>query len=752
MNFVQELGAGNKKFLLLLSASDHRLVVARFDLPEAHRVMSRRAGRPENHRLVDAAGLACDPIKREEYQNRITDELSTSSTLMSGASPGEQWSSAAQIMEKAAKAIVGTRKVFRNPHGLDSVLAELSEKMRVLRLQIVNSQNNNTRLLLRTERNRISHQLRRRARECAASRIDKKVQEIENLKDGARMFQAVRMLRSNQHQSPVILDCHGKIIAQPDEMAKKIADHFHSAFTDDSQQPVTSEDIPKGPLDNPIVPGEVAKAARRLKNNKAAGPDHLPAELFKYAPADLHSHLATLYNRSIEEGQHMTMGEGVLIPIQKSGKPKGPASSLRPIVLLNVVRKLLSLIVLSRINGKVQKYVSSAQSGFRPGRSTADVVWSPRWLAARCQHVQWNVGILGIDMSKAFDTISRRKLLTILESFLGSDEVRIIQLLITNTTLKARVKHAESSAFPTTTGTPQGDSLSPVLFIIYLEAALREVIANLPPRPVHDTDLGLPLLLGYADDVDFISTSPEYLDTILALVDDRLGKWDLRVNQSKTERTSICRSKDRVAEEWRRTRKLGSLIGDREDVARRIQLASVSFKKVWSMWMRGHIISESLRVRVYNAFILPILLYNSGTWGLTPVQMRNIDTFHRRQLRIVIGVRYPQIITNADLYRRTGSQPVSALIRLARLKLLGHICRLPGEAPAQEAMSAYYVREGGEKRFRGRPPSTLPIVLAIELSRANISLKSTQDLQTLRKSARDRKEWHAIIQKIVSSS
>ena len=98
-------------------------------------------------------------------------------------------------MEKAAKAIVGTRKVFRNPHGWDSVLAELSEKMRVLRLQIVNSQNNYTRLLLRTERNRISHQLRRRARECAASRIDKKIQEIENLKDGARMFQAVRMLR-----------------------------------------------------------------------------------------------------------------------------------------------------------------------------------------------------------------------------------------------------------------------------------------------------------------------------------------------------------------------------------------------------------------------------------------------------------------------------------------------------------------------------------------------------------------------------
>ena len=48
-------------------------------------------------------------------------------------------------------------------------------------------------------------------------------------------------------------------------------------------------------------------------------------------------------------------------------------------------------------------------------------------------------------------------------------------------------------------GTPQGDSLSPVLFIVYLETALREI------REINKTEEGIPTEMAYADDVDFIS-------------------------------------------------------------------------------------------------------------------------------------------------------------------------------------------------------------------------------------------------------
>ena len=68
-----------------------------------------------------------------------------------------------------------------------------------------------------------------------------------------------------------------------------------------------------------------------------------------------------------------------------------------------------------------------------------------------------------------------------------------------------------SELFSTTLGTPQEDSLSPVLFIIYLEAALRDFRIAAPPKSLKDAHL--PPETIYADDVDFISHSQTWLQT-----------------------------------------------------------------------------------------------------------------------------------------------------------------------------------------------------------------------------------------------
>ena len=91
----------------------------------------------------------------------------------------------------------------------------------------------------------------------------------------------------------------------------------------------------------------------------------------------------------------------------------------------------------------------------------------------------------------------------ILETFLNESELRMIRQLLADTTLEPRLTKGSYAAFNTTIGTPQGDSLSPVLFIVYLEAALRDQRQMLPQRPQMDIDL--PLDIAYADDVDFES-------------------------------------------------------------------------------------------------------------------------------------------------------------------------------------------------------------------------------------------------------
>ena len=82
---------------------------------------------------------------------------------------------------------------------------------------------------------------------------------------------------------------------------------------------------------------------------------------------------------------------------------------------------------------------------------------------------------MGIDMSSAFDTIDRQKLVDIVESFLDEDEARIIRRLLSNTTLEVRVKGAETTPFISNIGSPQGGSISGPLFEIYFENSLREV-------------------------------------------------------------------------------------------------------------------------------------------------------------------------------------------------------------------------------------------------------------------------------------
>ncbi|GFR88005.1 very-long-chain enoyl-CoA reductase [Elysia marginata] len=76
-------------------------------------------------------------------------------------------------------------------------------------------------------------------------------------------------------------------------------------------------------------------------------------------------------------------------------------------------------------------------------------------------------------MTSAFDTINRSKLIDICETFLEEDEIRIIRTLLSNTSLELLCGQT-SKTIPTLVGSPQGDGLSPTLFIMYLREPLKK--------------------------------------------------------------------------------------------------------------------------------------------------------------------------------------------------------------------------------------------------------------------------------------
>ena len=107
------------------------------------------------------------------------------------------------------------------------------------------------------------------------------------------------------------------------------------------------------------------------------------------------------------------------------------------------------------------------------------------------------------------------------------------------TKLKVRVKSTYSAEFETTIGSPQGDSLSPVLFTCYLAAAISSVrrSSTRPNPPI--SPLGIPLEMEYADDVDFIDEEKDTLDRLLPIAAKILKESNLFMNEAKTEFTHV---------------------------------------------------------------------------------------------------------------------------------------------------------------------------------------------------------------------
>ena len=61
-----------------------------------------------------------------------------------------------------------------------------------------------------------------------------------------------------------------------------------------------------------------------------------------------------------------------------------------------------------------------------------------------------------------------------MQNITGPDEVCLILHLLYNTTIQVGLGKLRSEPFQSNIGTPQGDGISPILFVCYLEAAMQE--------------------------------------------------------------------------------------------------------------------------------------------------------------------------------------------------------------------------------------------------------------------------------------
>ena len=299
------------------------------------------------------------------------------------------------------------------------------------------------------------------------------IQSYANINDTKSFYEALKSFYGPRRFSlHPVRSTDGVLIMNKELIPERWAEYLQSLLNKvRTTDPGFLNDLPTLPivpkLDDPPSFDEVEKAILSLKDNKAAGPDNIPAEVIKYGGCALHRRL---HNFILDCWSAKCLPQqwknANIILVHKKYGDRAECS----ISLLSVAGKVLAKIMLTRLLEHVVDLVlPESQCGFRRGRSTIDI-FVARQLQEKCREQHQDLYLAFVDLTKAFDTVNRDLLWNILRKF-GCPPT-FIAILQFHTGMCAQVVMAgsQSSSFPVEVGVKQGCVLASIIFNLLLVA------------------------------------------------------------------------------------------------------------------------------------------------------------------------------------------------------------------------------------------------------------------------------------------
>jgi hypothetical protein len=316
-----------------------------------------------------------------------------------------------------------------------------------------------------------------------------------------------------------------------------------------------------------------------------------------------------------------------------------------------------------------------------------------------------------VDFSKAFDSIIREKIWEIMKEYgIPAKYIGIIRDLYTDSCSCVVEGSRSSEWFEVKSGVRQGCAMSGFIFVLVMDWIMKNT--NNQKRGIRWNFTTILEDLDYADDLVLISSRYEDMRCKSERLYNVAAATGMKINFKKTK-TLRMNGKNQetlklVGEEIEDVDNftyLGAVVdkygGTEKDVSRRLSLARNAFVTLRPVWKSGKY-STTTKIRLFNSNVMPVLLYGAEMWRITGTDSKRLDVLQRTCLRRILGVFWPQTISNEELYSRTGTTPVSETIKMRRWKWIGHILRREKNNHARVALT--WAPEG--KRKRGKPRTT----------------------------------------------
>ena len=287
---------------------------------------------------------------------------------------------------------------------------------------------------------------------------------------------------------------------------------------------------PTGWLDRPFSIGEVCKAIKNLKNNKAMGFDSLPNEFIKYSGSGFHNLLHILFNKILESGVFPTnWNKGRVSLIHKRGS-REILGNYRPITVIPSMSGLYSRVLNERLTDVVEnhKLLGEIQNGFRRGRSGSDNAFILDTILWKSKAQKAKVYMAFFDIQKAYDSVNRNILWKKLSSLgFGGKYLQTLKSIYAGDSIQCDVNGLRTRPIYLRRGLRQGCSLSPLLFNLYISSLGNDLSISTEGFRIGKAIVSALL---FADDLVVIARSRSGLLKLMAIVKKHSDSLKLELN------------------------------------------------------------------------------------------------------------------------------------------------------------------------------------------------------------------------------